>query len=162
MKKYVVRLQEQDREQLTGLVRKGKVSAYKRRHGEILLKADVGDGGAGWTDRKIAEAYGVTTRNVEQVRQRWVEEGLDAALNRKKQLRPSRQIILDGEKEARLVALCCSPTPSGAARWTLKLLADKLVELQIVEEISLETVRKCLKKRIAAVEEKDVVHSANG
>lgn len=158
MKKYVVRLTGQEREQLRTLLDRGTCAAYKRKHAGILLKADVGEAGAGWTDQKIAEAFDVTTRTVENVRQRLVEDGLEAALNRKKQERPSREIVLDGEKEAKLVALCCSPAPSGAAQWTLRLLADKLVELDIVERVSHETVRKCLKKRTEAMEEKDVVY----
>ena len=158
MKKYVVRLSTQEREELSALIDRGNCAAYKRKHAAILLKADVGDGGAGWTDQKISQAFDVTTRTVEHVRQRLVEEGMEAALNRRKQERPSREIVLDGEKEAKLVALCCSPAPSGVARWTLRLLADKLVQLDLVERVSHETVRKCLKKRTEALEEKDVVY----
>jgi transposase len=112
----------------------------------VLLKVDEGDGGAGWTDEKATESCDVSVRTVANLRRRFVEQGLEAALNRQKQSRLSRQPILDGEKEAKLVALCCGTVPAGHGRWTLRLLADKLVELEIVDSISHETVRQCLKK----------------
>jgi transposase len=112
----------------------------------VLLLADCGRQGPGWKDAAIAEACRVTVRTVENVRKRLVLEGLDAALNRKPQARPSRRKILDGEKEAKVIALCCGAKPSGHARWTLRLLAERVVELEIVESISHETVRQCLKK----------------
>ena len=146
MKRYVIRLSEGERNRLTALVSKGKAAARKRLHASVLLKADVSAAGAGWTDRQIVEALGVGERTVQAIRQRCVEEGLDAALERKKQCRPSRQRILDGAKEARLVALCCGKVPSGQARWTLRLLADELVRLEIVDSVSHETVRQALKK----------------
>lgn len=113
--------------------------------GEILLKADVGEEGPGWADTRIAEAFEVGPSTVHRLRQRLVEEGLDAALVRK----PSRQVRplkLDGEKEARLIAVACAKVPEGYARWTMQLLADQLVELKVVERISDETVRRTLKK----------------
>ena len=113
---------------------------------QILLKADASDNGPGWIDTRIAEAIDVTVVTVENVRKRYVVEGLDAAIERKKQCRPSRQRVLDGEKEARLVALCCSKVPAGRGRWTIRMLADQLVELQIDDTISHETVRSVLKK----------------
>jgi transposase len=146
MKRYVIRLSEGERNRLTALVSKGKAAARKRLHAQVLLKADVSAAGAGWTDRQIVEALGVGERTVQAIRQRCVEEGLDAALERKKQCRPSRQRVLDGAKEARLVALCCGKVPSGQARWTLRLLADELVRLEIVDTVSHETVRQALKK----------------
>ena len=146
MKRYVIQLSPDERDRLTALVCKGKVAARKRLHAQVLLKADVGAAGAGWTDRQIVEALGISERAVQAIRQRCVEEGLEAALDRKKQCRPSRERVLDGAKEAQLVALCCGKVPAGQARWTLRLLADELVRLEIVESVSHETVRLALKK----------------
>jgi hypothetical protein len=147
-KRYVVRLSEPERARLTGVVSTGKVAARRRLHAQILLKADVGPSGAGWTDAQIAAGLEVGEGMIQAVRKRLVEEGLEAAISRKVQCRPSRQRILDGEKEAKLVALCCGQVPAGQARWTLRLLADELVRLEIVEEVSHETVRQTLKKTI--------------
>jgi len=146
MKKYIVRLTNEERQGLTRLVSKGKAAARKLTRARVLLKADVGDGGPGWTDDRIAEALEVGTRRVENIRKRFVEEGLEATVNRKKRCRPPRERVLDGEKEAKLIALCCGNPPEGRARWTLRLLADKLVELDVIESISHETVRQALKK----------------
>jgi transposase len=146
MKKYLVTLTVDEREQLTGLIASGKGAAKKLAHARILLKADSADGGPAWTDERIADAVEVSVATVERVRQRFVEDGLDAALVRKKQDRPSRQRTLDGRAEARLIALACSTPPKGCKRWTLKLLADKLVELEVVEAVSDETVRRTLQK----------------
>lgn len=143
-KKYIVRLSAEERSQLTELIRKGKAAASKIRHAHILLKADA-DGPA-WTDEHIAASFSVSVLTVQGVRQRLVEQGLEAALNRKKQARPSRAPRLDGAGEARLIALRCSAPPAGHARWTLRLLADQAVALDIVEAISHETVRQTLKK----------------
>jgi hypothetical protein len=143
-KKYIVRLSDAERQHLTELISKGKTAAYKIRHANILLKADA-DGPA-WTDARIAESFSVSIHTVMGVRQRLVEEGFEAALTRKKQAHPSRQPRLDGEGEARLIALRCSAPPTGHARWTLRLLADQAVALEIVETISHETVRQTLKK----------------
>jgi transposase len=145
-KKYVVRLEPQEREDLQNVVSKGKGAARKLTHARILLHADVSERGAGWADERIAEALGVTTRTVEHVRQRCVEKGLEAALERKQREQPVTPPILDGAKEAKLVAACCSKPPPGRRRWTLRLLADRLVELKIVESISPDTVRRALKK----------------
>jgi transposase len=147
MKKvFIVRLTEEERLQLETLVRKGKASALTIARARILLKADQGDSGDGWTDAQVAEALDVAPKTVFNVRQRWVEEGLEAALSRKKQECPSRARRLDGEAEAKLLATCRGPAPKGRARWTLRLLADKLVELEAVDSISPETVRRTLKK----------------
>jgi transposase len=147
MKKvFVVRLTDQERLELETLVRKGKASALTLTRARILLKADQGDEDEKWTDAEIAEALDVSPKTVFNIRRRWVEAGLEAALNRKKQKRPSRTCKLDGKGEASLVVTCCGPAPEGRARWTLRLLADKLVELGIVESISPETVRGTLKK----------------
>ena len=159
-KRYVVRLTDEQRTQLKKLLAKKRLAAQKRKRAQILLKADSSKNGPGWSDTQIAEAFDVTVVTVENVRKRCILEGLDAAIERKKQCRPSRQRVLDGEKEARLVALCCSKAPAGHARWTLRMLADELVELNIVDSISYETVRTALKKRIAALAAYDVVHSA--
>ena len=145
-KRYVVRLELAEREQLNRMVSVGKGAAAKLTHARVLLQADQSAGGPGWTDARIAEGLGVTTRTVENIRRRFVEEGLEAALERKKQCRPSRERLLDGAKEAQLTALCCSKAPDGRRRWTLRLLADRLVELDIVDSISHETVRRTLQK----------------
>lgn len=145
-KRYIVKLDKEERKQLTELVKKEKVAAKKRTHAQVLLLADCGRNGPGWKDEAIAEACRVTVRTVENLRKRLVLEGLDTALNRKPQSRLSRQKILDGEREAKVIALCCGAKPSGHARWTLRLLAERAVELDIVGSISHETVRRCLKK----------------
>lgn len=143
-KKYVVRLTAQERSELEDLVRKGKTQAYRIKHANILLAVDAD--GPGWTDQQAAEAFHCHKNTVSNVRQRFVERGLEGALARKKQERPSRRRILDGEGEARLIAIACSEPPEGRARWTLKLLADRLVELEVVDSISDQTVRRTLKK----------------
>ena len=143
-KKYVVRLTTEERSDLEAMVKKGKAAAYKVKHANILLTADVG--GPAWPDRRIAEAFSCHPRNVENVRRRFVLEGLVAALERKKQIRPSRERKLDGDGEAKLIVLACSKPPDGRDRWTLKLLADALVQLEVVDSISDQTVRRTLKK----------------
>jgi transposase len=147
MKKvFVVRLTETERSELDALVRKGKASALAIARARILLKADQGKDGEAQTDARVAEALSVAAKTVFNVRRRWVEEGLEAALRRKKQDCPSRSRKLDGKAEAQLVATCCGPVPQGRARWTLRMLAGKLVELQVVDSVSPETVRSTLKK----------------
>ena len=143
-KKYVVRLTPEERGQLQDLVSKGKTQAYRIRHAHILLKADA-DGPA-WLDREIAEAFSCNRATVEAIRKRFVLEGLDSALERKKRAHPPTERKLDGAKEARLIALACSEPPQGRRRWTLKLLADELVALEIVDSISYRTVQRTLKK----------------
>src|SRR5437870_3743533 len=143
-KKYIVRLTEHEREQLDALLRKGKTAAYKIKHANMLLKADAD--GAAWRDEAIAAAFSVHTRTVAGMRERFVEQGLEAALGRKKQARPSQQPIFDGEAEAHLIALRCSEPPAGHARWTLRLLADTVVEWEMVASASHETVRRTRKK----------------
>jgi transposase len=145
-KRYVVRLEAEERGRLERLVSVGKGSAAKLTHARVLLQADQSAAGPAWTDVRIAEGLGVTTRTVENIRQRFVEEGLESALVRKRQCRPSRQRLLDVAKEAKLTAICCSKAPEGRRRWTLQLLADRLVELNIVGSISYETVRRTLQK----------------
>ena len=143
-KTYIVRLASGERLALEAMIRKGRAAAYKIRHANILLKADAD--GPPWTDERIADAFACHYRTVADVRKRFVLEGLEAALNRKKQCRPSVMPKLDGEKEAKLITIACSEPPAGRTRWALRLLADKLVELDIVDTISYETVRQTLKK----------------
>ncbi len=144
-KKYVIHLTIEERSQLEKLVKTGKVAAYKRLHAQILLKADVGDKAPGWTDVKIANCFNITIRTVERVRQRLVEEGFESALNRTRQ--KCRFHIMDGEIEAHLIAITCSDLPEGYGHWTLRLLAEKMVELKYIETISYETVCRTLKKK---------------
>ena len=146
MKRYIVTLTAERRQALADLIAAGKAAAPKLAHARILLKADQADGGPAWPDDRIAEALDCGVRTVERVRQRFVEQGLEAALIRKKQARPSRERALDGRAEARLIALACSAPPDGRAAWTLQLLADKLVELRVVDSVCDETVRRALKK----------------
>jgi transposase len=146
MKRYKVTLEAEERQHLHDLIAAGKAAARKLAHARILLKADAADGGPAWPDHRIADALEVSTATVERVRQRFVEQGLDAALDRKHRERPAREIKLDGRAEAQLIALACSAPPEGRATWTMKLLADKLVELEVVDSISDETVRLALKK----------------
>ena len=146
MKRYVVTLTDEERAELEGLLAGGRSSALKQAHARILLKADAAGGGPAWSDSRIAEAVEVGTATVERVRKRFVEQGLEAALVRKPQERLSRLKALDGRAEARLIALACSPPPGGRKAWTMQLLADKLVELEVVPAVSDETVRRCLKK----------------
>ena len=144
-KKYIVRLSKRERDVLQGVVKKLNGSSQKVRRAQILLKADEGVAGPRLSDEAIANALEVNRSTVERVRSRCVEEGFEAALRP----RPSRQVHprkLDGFQEAHLVTLACSPAPNGRGRWTLRLLADKLVELEIVDGISHETVRQTLNK----------------
>jgi transposase len=146
MKKYKVTLDAEERQALHELIAAGRAAARKLTHARILLKADAAGGGPAWPDGQIAEAMEVSVATVERVRQRFVEQGLDAALDRKRRDRPAREPKLDGRAEARLIALACSAPPEGRAVWTMQLLADKLVELEVVDSISDETVRLALKK----------------
>ena len=144
MKKYIVRLTAAERTELRVLVDAGRTQAYRIKHANILLATDV-DGPA-WPDEQIAEAFGCCRQTVENLRKRFVLSGLEAALERKKQVRPSRKRKLDGHAEARLVALACGEAPEGRDSWTLQLLADELVRLDVVDSISDQTVRRVLKK----------------
>ena len=139
-----IRTNEEQKE-LKELVNKGKNPAYKVNHARILLLADTNQSGGGWKDQDIGEALKISVATIERVRQRLVEQGMTAALNRKQQ-QNRKQRRLDGEKEAHLIALTCSSAPEGQGRWTMKLLAEKMVELGHVESISPETVRQTLKK----------------
>lgn len=151
-KVYVVRLSEEERAQLQDIVKSGKLkkgqkpSALKLTRARILLKADQAEGSPAYTDAEIAEALDVSPKTVFNIRQKWVELGLEQTLERRPQRTPSRRPKLDGKAEAKLIACSCGPAPEGRSRWTLRLLADKAVELGLVESISHETVRQTLKK----------------
>lgn len=145
-KHYVVALTATERDSLKRLLAAGTASARKLTHARILLKADQGPDGPGWADQTIADAVEVSQPTISRVRKQYVEQGLEAALNRRP---PTRDYVrkLDGVQEAKLIALACAKPPTGPARWSLRLLADKLVELEIVEDaVSYQTVRRMLKK----------------
>ena len=144
VKKYVVRLTDEERETLRGVVKKLSGSSQKVRRAQMLLKADAD--GPGWTDVRIADAFDCRRQTVENLRKRLVTEGFDVALNGKQRTTPPRQKVLDGEQEAKVIALRLGPAPEGYGNWSLRLLADRVVELQIVESISHETIRQTLKK----------------
>ena len=141
--KYVVRLTEDERHALEGLLSGTRIAADRALRARILLKADL-DGDA-WSDTEIADAFDVGVSTIHRLRQRLVEEGFEAALSRRP-MSSKRPTKLDGAQEARLIAIACGPAPEGRARWTLRLLADKLVELEVVDSIGTETVRQTLKK----------------
>jgi transposase len=144
-KKYPIILTQTEREQLKDLIAAGTAPARKLTHARILLKADQSPQGPAWVDEEVADAVEVSQPTVSRVRKQYFEEGMEAALNRRP---PNREYHrkLDGEQEARLVALACSEPQEGQARWSLRLLADRMVELEVVEEISYQTVRRTLKK----------------
>jgi transposase len=142
-KKYIVRLSEQERETLVEVVAKYKGSSQKARRAQILLKADAD--GPRWTDARIAEAFGCRTQTVENVRERFVVEGFDLTLHGKPRDVPPPK-LLDGEQEAKVIAMRLGTPPAGFSNWTLRLLAEQVVALEIVESISYETVRRTLKK----------------
>ena len=145
-KRYVVRLSADERKELEDVLGRKRASRFSRTRAWIYLKADEGPEGPGWTDARIAEAFEVSARTVSRARQQLVEEGLESSLRKKSSPRPERR-RLDGAKEARLLALACGPAPEGHARWTLTLLAERMVELEEdLEGLSYETVRRVLKK----------------
>lgn len=143
-KKYIVRLTDEERNVLRDVVKKLKGTSQKVRRAQILLKADAD--GPNWTDKKIAEAFSCRTKTVENIRQRLVTDGFAITLNGKKRETPPRQKLLDGEQEAKVIALRLGEPPKGFANWTLRLLAKQVVELEIVDSVSHETLRKTLKK----------------
>lgn len=144
VKKYIVRLSEKERDEIEEIVKKLKGTSERVRRANVLLKADAD--GPHWTDAKIAEALSCRTRTVENIRLRFVTEGFEAVLNRKKRETPPRPKILDGKQEAEVIALRLGKPPAGFANWTLRLLAGQVVELGIADAISYETVRRTLKK----------------
>ena len=150
VKKYVVRLNAEERAYLDELIRKGKSPAQRLMKARILLKADVGEGGEGWSDCRIMEALGTSASMIYRVRKQLVEEGFEAVLSRKQRAMPAVPRIFDGEKEAKLIALACSEPPAGRARWTLRLLEEKVVELNIVDKASDNTIGRVLKKHSQA------------
>jgi transposase len=143
-KKYIVRLTAEERRELENLVKKGKTQAYRIKHANILLAVDAD--GPNWPDHQIAKAYKCHQNTVVNVRQRFVEQGFHAALERKKQQAPSRKRVIDGESEARLISIACSKPPEGCAKWTMQMLASKLVTLKVVDSVSGQTVWRTLKK----------------
>ncbi len=145
-KKYIVRLSGEERDTLHEVVKKLKGSGQKVRRAQVLLKADAD--GPGWTDDRIAEAFSCRTRTVEKLRQRLVECGFDETLDGKKRVTPPTEKILDGNQEAKIIAKRLGPPPKGYANWTLRLLARKVVELEIADAVSYETVRRTLKKTV--------------
>ncbi len=144
-KKYIVTLTDEERQILEQLTKKGKSPVYKVNHARILLLADTSTEDGGWTDQAISKALDISIPTIERVRRRLVEQGIEAALSRQT-LKKTKSHKLDGEQEAHLIAIACSQAPVGFARWTLRLLAKRMVELEIVESISHETVRQTLKK----------------
>jgi hypothetical protein len=146
VKKYVVRLSPHERETLESLIHKGKRPASQVLKARILLKADISEAGDGWSDGRIVAALDTSLSSVFRTRQRLVEEGFEAVLNRKHSPNSARRRIFDGAAEAKLIALACSPPPKGRARWTLVLLEDKVVELNIVDRASDNTIGRTLKK----------------
>jgi hypothetical protein len=144
-KKYIVALTATERSELERLTKTGKTAAYKINHARILLKADSNQAEGEWTDAEISEALNISIATIERVRKRCVLNGIESALNRQEQVNRRKRII-DGSPEARLIAITCSEVPTGKSKWTLQMLADKMVELNYVESISRESVRQTLKK----------------
>jgi transposase len=145
--RYKVTLTESERSELEELTRNGKTGAKKFINARALLLCDAGPHGPAWKVADVAEALGVTSRTMEHLKKRFVEEGLEAALERKQRKTPPRAVIFDGEFEARLIALACTEAPEGHARWTVRLLADKAVELNLAPSVSHTSVHRILKKR---------------
>src|SRR5215470_15696797 len=162
VKRYVVRLRAEEREQLESLIRKGKSPAQRLLKARILLKADVSEAGEGWSDSQIMTALETSASMVYRVRKQLVEEGVEAVLSRKQPTRPAVLPIFDGEKEAKLIALACSKPPKGRARWTLRLLESKVVELNIVDRASDSTIGRVLKKHSQAPSPTAMGHPAEG
>src|ERR1700757_3981648 len=162
VKRYVVRLSADERERLETLIRKGKSAAQRLLKARILLKADVSEAGEGWSDSRIIKALDTSVSMVYRVRKQLVEEGFEAVLSRKQRATPAVARIFDGEKEAKLIALACSKPPKGRARWTLRLLEKKVVELQIVDRASDSTIGRALKKHSPAPSPAVLGHPAEG
>ena len=146
VKKYVVKLRAEERKRLEALIHAGKSSAQMLTRARILLKADVSEAGEGWTDSAISSALDTSINNVGRTRRRLVEKGFEAALTREYNPNSARPRVFDGAAEAKLIALTCSPAPQGFARWSLRLLEEKVVELNIVEKASDNTIGRTLKK----------------
>lgn len=146
MKKYIIRLSDDERERLTKIISSGRGAARMFTRARILLKADQSNNGPKWPDEKISEALDVTVQTIERVRKQLVEEGFDSVLSRHEYKQKVSRKKVDGEVEAHLIALSCSEPPEGRTRWTLRLLAEKAVELGYIETISHEAIRQTLKK----------------
>jgi hypothetical protein len=144
--RYRVTLTEEERKELEALTRRGKTHARRVIRARALLLCDAGPNGPAWKVANIAEALGITARTIEHLKKRFVEDGLDIALERKKREKPPREVVFDGAFEARLLALACSEAPAGYQRWTVRLLADKVVELNIASSVSHMTIQRSLKK----------------
>lgn len=161
---YRIKLTDEEREMFskvaTGKRGKLNIAAWKVQRANAMLKCDESENGPAWQDQQIAEAYGVTTRSLENWRKQAVERGPGSLLERKQRQTPPTAPILDGEKEAQLTRIACSTPPEGRSRWTLQLLADRLVELDVVDSISADTVGRVQKKRVEALAAVDVVHPA--
>jgi Homeodomain-like domain len=150
VKKYVVRLSEAERARLDEVIRRGKGSARLMTKARILLKADASEAGEGWSDSRIAQALDTSIPTIERTRRQLVEEGFDAVLTRKTNPNCARRRIFDGVAEAKLIALTCGPAPAGYAKWSLRLLERQVVELQIVESASDNTIGRTLKKTFSS------------
>ena len=146
MKKYIIKLLQEERDTLKKIITSGRGPARMFTRARILLKADQGEHGPNWSDEKISDAFDVTVQTIERVRKQFVEEGFDAVLSRRQYTQKVSRKKIDGNVEAHLIALSCSEPPKGYVRWTLRLLADKIVELGYVETISHEAIRQTLKK----------------
>jgi len=144
--RYRVTLTEQERKELEALTKRGKTHARRFIHARALLLSDAGTAGPSWSVADTAEALGISSRTIEHLKKRFVEEGLDSALERKQREKPPREVRFDGAFEARLIAMACSDVPEGHSRWTVRLLADKAVELNFAESVSHMTVQRVLKK----------------
>jgi hypothetical protein len=150
VKKYVVRLSREERARLEELIRKGKRAGHLSARARILLKADVSEAGDGWSDSRIAEALDTSVATIERTRRQLVEEGFEAVLTRKYNPNSAPRRIFDGAAEAKLIALACGPAPTGHAKWSLRVLEEKVVELQIVESASDNTIGRTLKKTFSS------------
>jgi hypothetical protein len=144
--RYRVTLTKEERKELEHMTRRGKIHARRFIHARALLLCDAGEEGPAWPVADVAEALGVTSRAIEHLKKRFVEDGFEAALERKPREKPPREVIFDGAFEARLIALACSDAPEGHRRWTVRLLADKAVELKFAKTVSHMTVQRVLKK----------------
>ncbi len=144
--RYRVTLTKEERKELEAMTRRGKTHARRFIHARALLLCDAGEDGPAWNVADVATALGVTSRAIEHLKKRFVEDGIEAALERKPREKPPREVVFDGAFEARLIALACSDAPEGHRRWTVRLLADKAVELKFAESVSHMTVQRALKK----------------
>jgi transposase len=153
--RYRVTLTKEERNELEALTKKGKIEARRFKYARALLLCDAGPEGPSWKVADVADALGVTSRSIEHLKKRFVEEGLEAALERKPLDKPPREVVFDGAFEARLISLACSEAPEGHQRWTVRLLAEKAVELHFAETVSHMTVQRTLKKMNFSLTEKN-------